>query len=270
MTLPNSVAALITAQRLERVPADLPSALARLSRAEDKLAAARKIATIDVEIAYVTAYDATRIAVTAHMLSIGYRARAVPRAHEPVGTYAEAMISTPAPTSTNGCAGDATSRSTTTLLSVKPTSSLTSATRKPSSPPFATTSDRRSNPADQTPRVCLTQLLTTAARFGVAALIGDSACSADSRSPSWSRGLGKATPGPVITRGDDRPELSAHRQGSEHCLQSPKSAIRHGPPSRPTDISGSLRPLQRPANDRHLAHLRDHFMTENNQPWPTF
>ena len=67
MTPPNAVAALITAQRLERVPADLPSAQARLSRAEDKLAAARKIATIDVEIAFVTAYDATRIAVTAHM-----------------------------------------------------------------------------------------------------------------------------------------------------------------------------------------------------------
>lgn len=80
MTLPNAITALITAQRLEPVPADLPSAQARLSRAEDKLAAARKIATIDVEIAYVAAYDATRIAVTAHMLSIGYRVRAIARA----------------------------------------------------------------------------------------------------------------------------------------------------------------------------------------------
>ncbi|MBA3418024.1 MAG: hypothetical protein H0U09_04855 [Geodermatophilaceae bacterium] len=95
MTLPNAVTALITAQRLERVPADLPSAQARLSRAEDKLAAARRIATIDIEIAYVTAYDATRITVTAHMLSIGYRVRAIARAHEAVGTYAEAMISSP-------------------------------------------------------------------------------------------------------------------------------------------------------------------------------
>jgi hypothetical protein len=95
MTLPNAVTALITAQRLERVPADLPSAQARLSRAEDKLAAARKIAAIDIEIAFVTAYDATRIAVTAHMLSIGYRVRVVARAHEAVGTYAEAMLKTP-------------------------------------------------------------------------------------------------------------------------------------------------------------------------------
>jgi hypothetical protein len=86
VTLPNAVAALITAQRLERVPADLPSAQARLSRAEDKLAAGRKIASTDVKIAYVTAYDATRIAVTAHMLSIGDRVRAVARAHEAVGT----------------------------------------------------------------------------------------------------------------------------------------------------------------------------------------
>lgn len=72
MTLPNAVAALVTAQRLQRVPADVAAGRARLARAERKLTAARKIAAIDVEVAYVTAYDATRIAVTAHMLSIGY------------------------------------------------------------------------------------------------------------------------------------------------------------------------------------------------------
>lgn len=95
MTLPAAVTALITAQRLQRVPADLGGAQARLARADEKLAAAHKIADIDVEVAYVTAYDATRIAVTAHMLSLGYRVRVVPRAHEAVGTYAEAMITTP-------------------------------------------------------------------------------------------------------------------------------------------------------------------------------
>lgn len=95
MTLPRSVAALITARRLEQVPADRPSALARLARAQEKLDAARKIAAIDIEVAYVTAYDATRIAVTAHMLAAGYRVRAVPGAHEAVGSYAEAMISSP-------------------------------------------------------------------------------------------------------------------------------------------------------------------------------
>ncbi len=71
MGLPQSVAALITARRLEQVPADRPSALPRLTRAEDKLEAAHKIVTIDVEVAYVTAYDAMRIAVTAHMVSRG-------------------------------------------------------------------------------------------------------------------------------------------------------------------------------------------------------
>lgn len=86
MTLPNAVTALITARRLEQVPADLGSVRARLSRAEDKLATARTIATIGIEIAYGTAYDATRIAVSARMLSIGYRVRAVAGAHAAAGS----------------------------------------------------------------------------------------------------------------------------------------------------------------------------------------
>ena len=92
MTLPKAVATLVTAKRLEQVPADRTSAELRLARAEEKLNAAHKIAGIDVEIAYVTGYDAMRIAVTAHMLSLGYRVRAIAAAHEAVGIYAEAMI----------------------------------------------------------------------------------------------------------------------------------------------------------------------------------
>jgi hypothetical protein len=95
MTVPQPFAALLTARRIEQVPADRPSALVRLSRAEEKLDVAYKIAAIDVEVAYVTGYDATRIAVTAHMLAIGYRARPVAGAHEAVGVYAEAMIASP-------------------------------------------------------------------------------------------------------------------------------------------------------------------------------
>jgi hypothetical protein len=95
MTLPPAVATLITARRIEQVPADRASALVRLTRAEEKLEAARKIATIDVEVAYVTGYDATRIAVTAHMLAAGYRVRAVAGSHEAVGIYAEAVIASP-------------------------------------------------------------------------------------------------------------------------------------------------------------------------------
>lgn len=94
MTLPAAVTALVAAQRLQQVPADLRGAQARVARANDKLTAARAIAAIDVEVAYITAYDAARIAVTAHMLSLGYRVRAVARAHEAVGTYAETMINT--------------------------------------------------------------------------------------------------------------------------------------------------------------------------------
>lgn len=95
MTLPQPIAALLTARRIEYVPADRASALVRLARAQEKLEAARKIAAIDVEVAYVTAYDATRIAVTAHMLAAGYRVRAVTGAHEAVGVYAEAVIRSP-------------------------------------------------------------------------------------------------------------------------------------------------------------------------------
>lgn len=94
MTVSAAVTALVAARRLEQVPADHATAAMRLSRAEDKLESARKIADIDVDIAYVTAYDATRIAVTAHMLANGYRVRAVAGAHEAVGTYAEASLAT--------------------------------------------------------------------------------------------------------------------------------------------------------------------------------
>jgi hypothetical protein len=58
VTVPKPVATLLTPRRLERVPADRPSAQLRLGRADEKLDASRKIAAIDTEIAYVTAYDA--------------------------------------------------------------------------------------------------------------------------------------------------------------------------------------------------------------------
>jgi hypothetical protein len=95
MTVPGVVTQLVAARRLERVPVDLSAAVARLQRATEKLTAAKTIVEIDIEVAYVTAYDAVRIAVTAHMLAHGYRARAIARAHEAVGDYAEAMISSP-------------------------------------------------------------------------------------------------------------------------------------------------------------------------------
>lgn len=95
MTLPPAVTNLITARRIEQVPADRASALVRPTRAEEKLDAARRIATIDVEVAYVTGYDATRIAITAHMLAAGCRVRTVAGSHEAVGIYAEAVLANP-------------------------------------------------------------------------------------------------------------------------------------------------------------------------------
>ncbi|MCL2787843.1 MAG: hypothetical protein FWD59_05020 [Micrococcales bacterium] len=96
MTVPVAVTNLLVARRLEAVPADRSTAIIRLQRAIEKLAAAQSIAQIDVEVAYITMYDATRVAVTAHMLANGYRARPIARAHEAVGDYAEAVIGSPA------------------------------------------------------------------------------------------------------------------------------------------------------------------------------
>lgn len=95
MTTPDVVKKLLSAGRLEAVPPDQATARARLDRAIEKLASAKPIAEIDIEVAYVTAYDAARIAVTAHMLASGYRAKPIARAHEAVGDYAEASISSP-------------------------------------------------------------------------------------------------------------------------------------------------------------------------------
>ncbi len=80
--LPAAVTQLIAAGRIERVPRDLATARLRLHRAEEKLAVANTLATIDIEVAYVTAYDAARVALTAHMLAAGLRVPARPRAHE--------------------------------------------------------------------------------------------------------------------------------------------------------------------------------------------
>jgi hypothetical protein len=95
MTAPPAVTALLIARRIEQVPADRRSALIRLTRAEEKLETARKVAAFDIEVAYVTGYDAMRIAITAHMLATGYRVRALPGAHEAVGIYADAVIASP-------------------------------------------------------------------------------------------------------------------------------------------------------------------------------
>ncbi len=92
--LPPTVVALIAARRLETVPADLVLARIRVTAAGQRWMTAQSLMEVDVDVAYVTAYDAARRAATAHMLATGLRARAVPRAHEAVGDYVLAMIAT--------------------------------------------------------------------------------------------------------------------------------------------------------------------------------
>jgi hypothetical protein len=103
--------------------------------ARTKLVSAQKIAAIDIEVAYVTAYDAARIAITSHMLSLGYRVRAAPRAHEAVGAYAEAMINTPSASEFQRMVDVATKPSMTTWSSASLTSQPISAMLKRSSTP---------------------------------------------------------------------------------------------------------------------------------------
>ncbi len=122
--LPAAVTQLIAAGRIERVPRDLATARLRLHRAEEKLAVANTLATIDIEVAYVTAYDAARVALTAHMLAAGLRVPARPRAHETVGIYGEAAISTSGVRSSSGCAAAGTRPNTTTSSSGSLTSSM--------------------------------------------------------------------------------------------------------------------------------------------------
>ena len=86
---------LVAAGWLERVPADRPTALARLARAEQHLATAAALVGQDNDVAYGSLYDAARKAVTAHMLANGLRAPGRAGAHEAVGWYAAEAVPDP-------------------------------------------------------------------------------------------------------------------------------------------------------------------------------
>lgn len=90
-----TVAVLLAAGRLERVPADAATALARLERAEQHLVTAATLVGQDNEVAYGSLYDAARKAITAHMLAQGLRARATGGAHEAVGVYGVERVADP-------------------------------------------------------------------------------------------------------------------------------------------------------------------------------
>lgn len=86
--MPLTVADLVRAGRLETVPVDRSTAVARLRRAEQHLVTAAALLGQDNDVAYGSLYDAARKAVTAHMLANGLRAPARAGAHETVGLYA--------------------------------------------------------------------------------------------------------------------------------------------------------------------------------------
>lgn len=94
--MPQTVADLLRAGRLEPIPADPATAAARLAKAEQHLSTASRLAGDDNEVAYGSLYDAARKAVTAHMLAHGLRAPAgKPGAHEVVGLYAVERVVDP-------------------------------------------------------------------------------------------------------------------------------------------------------------------------------
>lgn len=93
--MPLTIADLLRAGRLERVPADRGTALSRLARADQHLVTAAALVGQDNEVAYGSLYDAARKAVTAHMLAHGLRATSKPGAHEAVGAYALEAVPDP-------------------------------------------------------------------------------------------------------------------------------------------------------------------------------
>ena len=91
---PLSVADLVAGGRLERVAADVAAAWNRLDEAKRHLDSSAKLATTDDSLAYVALYDAARKALVAHMQANGYRATNRTGAHQAVGLYGEATITT--------------------------------------------------------------------------------------------------------------------------------------------------------------------------------
>jgi hypothetical protein len=87
-----TLADLVRDGRIERVPADVPSAYSRVEEAKRHLASADLLVSLDPAAAYSLLYDAARKAVTPHMLATGYRATNRPGAHHAVTQYAEVTL----------------------------------------------------------------------------------------------------------------------------------------------------------------------------------
>ena len=87
-----TIAELVHDGRIELVPADLDVARTILLEALRHLQSAQVVAASDPNGAYALFYDAARKAVSAHMLSEGYRVAARPGAHQAVVLYAEEAV----------------------------------------------------------------------------------------------------------------------------------------------------------------------------------
>ncbi len=87
-----NVADLLRDGRIERITPDLGAARTRVGKARVHLESSTALAGSDPALAYVALYDAARKAITAHMLSNGFRVTNRPGAHQAVGLYAEATF----------------------------------------------------------------------------------------------------------------------------------------------------------------------------------
>jgi hypothetical protein len=91
---PISVAQLVAEGRLEQVAADVTAAWNRIDEAKRHLESSAALAATDGSLAYVALYDAARKALVAHMQANGYRPTNRTGAHQAVGLYGEATITT--------------------------------------------------------------------------------------------------------------------------------------------------------------------------------
>ncbi len=90
--MPPTVADLIRDKRIEQVPVDVYAAWERLDEAKIHLQSSAILAATDPSMAYVALYDAARKALTALMDANGYRTTNTPGAHQTVGFYGVATI----------------------------------------------------------------------------------------------------------------------------------------------------------------------------------
>lgn len=86
------VNALIGARRVERVPADRRQAAAELRMAEEHLEAAEEQLQARPRVAFLSAYDASRLAIQAVLTNQGLRVRAGDGGHAVLGEIAVAQL----------------------------------------------------------------------------------------------------------------------------------------------------------------------------------